>query len=127
MRHPFGIEFIKIAELLLLHENTGFHEQQNKLIILMMFEMETLYIIGENAFIRVIEANNHAVAVIVYPKDVLVDRAIPIIHKACNTVVIIECANKRPFSFRCICRNKPFSWLDIKYLRDGERFPRKTI
>ena len=73
MRHPFGIEFIKIAELLLLHENTGLHEQQNKLVILMMFEMETFHIIRENAFIRVIESNNHTVTVIVHPEDVFVD------------------------------------------------------
>ena len=127
MSHPFSVEFIKIAKLLLLHENTGFHEQQNKLIILMMFEMETLHIIRKNAFIWVIEANNHAVAVIVHPEDVFVDRAIPIIDKACNAIVIIQRSDKWPITFCCICCNKPFSWLDIKYLRDGESFPRTII
>ena len=72
MGHPFGIELIQITEFLLLHENARFHKQQNELIIPVILQMEPLNIIGKNAFIGMIKANYHSVAVVIYTENILI-------------------------------------------------------
>ena len=80
----------------------------------MVLQVKSFDIIGENALIRVVKADNHTVSVVIYAEHILVQGYIRIIYKACNTIAIIQGSDKRSVSRCGVCCDQTFSRQNIK-------------
>ena len=93
----------------------------------MVLQVEPFNIIGENALIGKIKADNHTVSVVVHAEYIFIQGYVGVAHKACYAIAIVQSTDKRSVSGSGVCCDQTFSGQNIKNICNQKWLPTHLV